>query len=224
MMKRALLTAGLLLLAALASAQTPPVTYTDDFQPYGKSKKPDGWIDGKVGDLAAKPRGYYKTSLDPLGGNKATNLVFGTTKSTGSEDDEKKGRIGWFSTDVDKTFSAAGRFEIQGRLIEMSQIGRFGLVVLSGYPQTDAYYLIGEKRDATGNVRLQAMSYGAGTPAGTTESNQFIERGKWYRFRLSVDDANNATTIRARFWLDGTPEPSSYQIEASDASPARLKR
>jgi RHS repeat-associated protein len=223
MMKRLVLTAGLMLLAALAAAQTPPVTFSEDFQSYGKSKKPDGWIDGKVGDLNAHPKGYFKTAIDPTGDKKGPNIVFGTTKSVGSEEDEKHGRIGYFSTYVDKTFAAAGRFEIQGRVIEMSATGRFGFVVLSGYPATDTYYLIGEKRNAQGNVRLQISGFGAGTPTGTTESTQSIQRGKWYRFRLSADDANNATTIRARLWLDGTPEPSTYQIEATDASTTRLK-
>src|SRR5881398_988532 len=99
MMKRLILTAGLMLLASLAAAQTPPVTYIDDFQSYGKSKKPDGWIDGKVGDLKAKPRGYYKTFIDPTQDNKGTNLVFGTLKSLGDESDEIKNiRIGDFAT------------------------------------------------------------------------------------------------------------------------------
>ena len=222
------MTATLLLLAmivttSIAQAQAP-VTFSEDFQSYGKSKKPQGWIDGKVGDLAAKPRGYYKTAFDPLGDKKGPNVVFGSHKSTGSEDDEKNGkRIGWMSTYADKAFSAAGRFELQGRLIEMKKEARIGLVVLSGYPEIDRYYLIVDRRNAQGTLTMQLTSFGAGTPAGTVDSNFVIEQGKWYRFRVVTDDVNNTTKIRARFWPDGTAEPSSYQIDATDASASRLK-
>ncbi|MGZ7078550.1 MAG: Ig-like domain-containing protein, partial [Thermoanaerobaculia bacterium] len=70
---------------------------------------------------------------------------------------------------------------------------------------------------------MQLTAWGAGTPTGKIDSALTISRAKWYRFRISVDDSNNTTSIRARFWLDGTTEPSTYQIDASDASSARLK-
>jgi RHS repeat-associated protein len=226
-MRRMLFTAGFTLLATIATnaaAQTQtPVTYSEDFQSYGKSRKPAGWLDGKVGDLNAKPRGYFKTDNDPAGDKKDANIVYGTTKSTGSDDEEKNGkRIGYFATFADKTFAAAGRFEIQGRVLALSGQGRIGFTVLSGYPEKDRYYLIGEQRNAQGVAALKLMSFGAGAPSGTLQSDILIERGKWYRFRLSADDVNNATTVRARFWLDGTTEPAAWQINATDSSATRL--
>ncbi|MEO8035204.1 MAG: Ig-like domain-containing protein, partial [Acidobacteriota bacterium] len=124
---------------------------------------------------------------------------------------------------VDKTFSAAGRFEVQGLLLELSPAGRMGLVVLSGYPDKDRYYLIGEQKNAQGAAALKLTAYGAGAPTGTLQSSVLITRGKWYRFRVSVDDVSSKTLIRARFWLDGSSEPSTWQIDAADASTARLK-
>jgi RHS repeat-associated protein len=227
-MTRMLFTASFALLASIATAavaQTQtPVTYSEDFQSYSKGRKPAGWIDGKVGDLNAKPRGDFKTDIDPLGDRKSTNIVYGTTKSTGDSGDEGHGkRIGDFATYVDKTFSAAGRFEVQGLLLELSPQGRMGLVVLSGYPDKDRYYLIGEQSNPQGAPVLALSAYGAGTPTGTVQSTVLITRGKWYRFRVSVEDANNATAIRARFWIDGTTEPLIWQIDAADAAPTRLK-
>ena len=78
---RGLLTAALIfILGAGAHAQQSTVTFVEDFQSYGKSKKPAGWIDTKVGSLNAKPRGYYKTRIDPTQDKNGTNIVYGTTK------------------------------------------------------------------------------------------------------------------------------------------------
>src|SRR5688572_768635 len=69
------------ILGASAHAQQTTVTFSEDFQSYGKSKKPAGWIDTKVGSLNVKPRGYYKTRIDPTQDKNSTSIVYGTTKS-----------------------------------------------------------------------------------------------------------------------------------------------
>ncbi|HEV8659273.1 MAG TPA: Ig-like domain-containing protein, partial [Thermoanaerobaculia bacterium] len=44
----------------------------------------------------------------------------------------------------------------------------------------------------------------------------------WYRFRVVVDAQSRETSIRARFWRDGTEEPAGDSIIATDADSKRL--
>src|SRR5712691_3130312 len=93
------------LAVASLRAQTPQeVSYADDFQSYGTQKNAPGWVDTSVGGSAAN--GLYKTWTDPLQGNKATNVVYGTKQSSGKPEGNNP-RVGTFSTYTAKSF--AGR-------------------------------------------------------------------------------------------------------------------
>ena len=63
-----------------------------------------------------------------------------------------------------------------------------------------------------GNLTMHLTSFGAGTPAGKLDSGFVLDPAKWYRFRILVDDVNNATTIRALFWAYVPAEPTGYHI------------
>ena len=206
-----------------AQAQQSTVTFSENFQSFGKSKKPDGWIDTKVGFPNIRPRGYYKTRIDPTQDNKGTNIVFGTTKSIADKVNAtgvKRG--GYFSIYEPKVFSALGRFEVTGRIIRVGATSRAGLTVLSGYPLKDSYYLIREESTGTADPTLRLSAFGAGTPTGKLDSQITLQLRKWYRFRIATDSVAGVTSIRARFWLDGTQEPTTWAIEATDSSAARL--
>ena len=219
-----------------ATAQQSTVAFSENFQSYGKSKKPAGWIDTKVGSLNAKPRGYFKTRIDPTQDKNGANIVYGTLKSTGHHDDQtdpddddantntnKPKRDGYFAIYQPKVFSASGRFEVTGRLIRVGDRTRAGLTVLSGYPEKDKYYLINEEVAKGATLpTLRLSSFGAGTPSGVIDSKVTLTPGKWYRFKLATDSVGGTTFIRARFWLEGTTEPSTFQIEATDSSASRL--
>ncbi|HKB78857.1 MAG TPA: hypothetical protein VKH35_03995, partial [Thermoanaerobaculia bacterium] len=45
---------------------------------------------------------------------------------------------------------------------------------------------------------------------------------RWIRFLIRAEDTAGATSIRARFWDDGSPEPESFMIDAIDATSSRL--
>ncbi len=222
-MRRAfgLLAVFLLLIAGVAHAQTE-VLYTDDFQSYGKNANPPGWIDNSIGKPRPQAEGLYKTRTDPTGPNNGTNLVYGTVQASGKPEGNNP-RIGTFSTLGTHDFAGKGRFEYRGRMIRTNDDTRIGLTFFSSYPETDKYYLIGLWSQPSGNLTLQLFGFGAGTFTGTVDSNLTLEPNKWYRFLVQVDDANDATKIRARFWLDGTTEPSTFVIDAVDAAPTRLK-
>ncbi len=149
---------------------------------------------------------------------------YGTKQSSGHPEGNNP-RIGTFSTLTTKTFNANGRFEYRGRFIKTSADTRIGFTFFSSYPENDKYYLLGTwSQPNSAKQTMQLFAFGAGTLTRTTDSNFAPDAGKWYRFVIQVDDANNATNIRARFWQDGTTEPTTFSIDATDAGAARLKQ
>ncbi len=205
-----------LLVAAPVAAQLPEVLYQDDFQSHGTQKNPPGWVDTSVGGSAAP--GLYKTWIDPTQHPAhGTNIVYGTKQASGKPGQTP--RIGTFSTLTTRHFSASGRFEYRGRLIRTRSDSHIGLTFLSAYPEQDRYYLIGTWGSP---LRMQLLSFGTGTFTGNTDSGFTPATNEWYRFLIRVDDAGGETTIRARFWLDGTDEPDAFSIDAVDASSQRL--
>jgi len=204
-----------------AFAQTE-VLYTDDFQSYKTPSNPPGWVDTSVGIPKPEASGLYKAWPDPLQGNQGPNVVYGTKQSSGKPEGNNP-RIGSFSTLTTKRFDAKGRFEYSGRLIRTNSDSRIGLTFLSSYPEVDKYYLIGLWSQPNGtNLTMQLFGFGAGTITGTVDSNLTIDPNKWYRFLIQVDDVSSSTRIRARFWPDGTTEPTTFSIDAIDAAETRL--
>src|SRR5947199_7655292 len=206
--------------AALSAQNEVVVSYADDFQSYGTQKNPPGWVDTSVGSSKPAAGGLYKTWPDPLQGNQGTNIVYGTKQSSGKPDGNNP-RIGTFSTYTTKTFAGKGRFEYRGRFIRTNTDTRIGFTVFSTYPETDHYYLVG-LWDAGTKLTMQIFSFGAGALTGTVDSNFTPEANKWYRFAIQSDDVNGATLLRARFWLEGNPEPTTWTIDAKDSTAQRL--
>ena len=173
-----------------------------------------------MGQPKPEAAGLYKTWPDPLQGNEGSNIAYGTKQSSGTPQGNNP-RIGTFSTLATKSFSGNGRFEYRGRLLRTTADTRIGLTFFSSYPEKDAYYLIGLWTQPSGALTMQLFGFGAGAITGTTDSKFTPEPNRWYRFLIQVDDSG-ATKIRARFWPDGTPEPSTFSIDAADAAETRL--
>jgi RHS repeat-associated protein len=236
-------------LLASATAFAQAVTYIDDFQSYGTQKKPTGWVDTPVGSTKPVSKDIFTTWPDPLQSSKGTNIVYGAKQS--SEDGEDEGN-GTFSTLTTKTFSGTTHFEYRGRMLRTNSSSHLGLTFFSAYPQKDQYYLIGlqphsgrrrssdavvqpnddggggdegdhgDDDDHDTTISMQLVANGAGTPTGTLDSKVTIATNKWYRFAIIVDPSGSAIRIRARFWLDGATEPSTWSIDAIDSSSKRL--
>src|SRR5581483_5064016 len=207
-----------LLMSVTAFAQS--TSHTEDFQSYGEHANPPGWVDTSVGSSKPDASGLYKTWGDPTQGNKAKNIVFGTKSSSGKAD--PNGRMGTFSTLTTKTFSGTGRFEYRGRFIRTNADSRIGLTFFSSYPEKDQYYLAGLMPQPNGTLTMQLLAFGAGTFTGTTDSKFTPNPNEWCWFAIQVDALPNKTDVRVRFWPDNSTEPSSWSIEASDSSAARL--
>lgn len=103
-----------------------------------------------------------------------------------------------------------------------------GVTFYSRHPKNiDQYYrLEWSVRDNQPAFRLAAHPQGV-QPLVTVTGATGIpasERDRWYRFRIEVEDNQtaNRTDIRAKVWLDGTPEPEAFQLEAEDDSDVRI--
>ncbi|MFP5246262.1 MAG: Ig-like domain-containing protein, partial [Thermoanaerobaculia bacterium] len=210
-----LLLGALFFVPRIALAQSE-VAYTEDFQSYGSPRNPAGWLDNAIGSPAPLATGLYKTWPDPTQGSRGSNIVYGTRQSSGQPDGNTP-RIGTFSTYTTQSFSGQGRFEYRGRFIRTTPDTHLGLTFFASLPETDRYYMV-----ALWNGTMQLYAQGAGTPSGTLNSNFTPEALQWHRFLIQVDDSANVTHIRARFWLDGAPEPTTWQIDAVDNNASRL--
>lgn len=72
--------------------------------------------------------------------------------------------------------------------------------------------------NANGTFSLQAMRDGT-VLAGGAVPGITLTAGKKLQIRVQVD-GTSPTTIRARAWLDGAPEPSTWTVTATDATAA----
>ncbi|HEX6178284.1 MAG TPA: Ig-like domain-containing protein, partial [Thermoanaerobaculia bacterium] len=193
------------------------MSYTDDFQSYATPSDPPGWIDNPVGTPRREADGLFKAWPDPLA---ASNIVYGTKQASGQPDGNTP-RIGSFSTLMTRDFSGRGRFEYRGRMLRTTADARIGLTFFSAYSDVDAYYLVGLWSRPSGGLSMQLHGFGAGVLSGTTDSGFVPDPNVWYRFVIQADDTGGETRIRVRFWRDGTPEPSTFAIEAVDAAATR---
>ncbi|MBW3565712.1 MAG: Ig-like domain-containing protein [Acidobacteria bacterium] len=214
----------LLLFALPLSAQTPPpeVEYADDFQSYQRNDNPPGWFDTPVGKPKPQADGLYKVRTDPTEGANASNLVYGTVQASGMPAGETP-RIGTFSTLTTHTFDGTGRFEYTGRLVRTRKDSAIGITFFSSYPEVDSYYMIGLwSRAESNDLTMQWFSPDDRLLGGSIDSGVTLEPNTWYRFYIQADALPTVTRVRARFWVDGDPEPSQWQIDGFDDASSRL--
>jgi hypothetical protein len=199
--------------ATRASAQSNAVVYNADFQSYAPQAIATGWIDTSAGGTKVHLDHLFKTWPDPLA---ASNVVYGV-KPPGGEP-----RTGRFSTYAGVTFTAHGHFEYRGRFLRTSSSGAMGVTFFAAMPDALAAYVIGLRQQALGAETMQLFAIGGGAPAGIVDSHFTPDGKQWTNFLIQADDIDGATTIRARFWPQGTPEPATFSIDAKDASSSRL--
>ncbi len=111
-------------------------------------------------------------------------------------------------------------YTYMGRMMATDAGSSFGVTFLSDYPNSDAYYRIGSHFGQ--KFRLTARpSVGSVFAGNSLETPVHPVPNTWYRFRIQLADDGSRTTIKARIWPEGIPEPSFWQIHAHDTSPTR---
>ena len=93
-----------------------------------------------------------------------------------------------------------------------------GLTFLSQFTDENVYYRL---RSDNGNAFVLSNHGTEFNIVGTTGSGFIPAKSVWYQFRIRVRDRGDQTEIRVRLWEEGTPEPSSWQIDVVDISPTR---
>ena len=53
------------------------------------------------------------------------------------------------------------------------------------------------------------------SPVGTTDSGYKPSANTWHRYKIEYDYSANPTTLKAKFWADGTSEPAAWQIDCT---------
>jgi large repetitive protein len=80
---------------------------------------------------------------------------------------------------------------------------------VSGYPGT-GYYV--ELTNSGSNVGLRKVSSGTITELANSAIGRATTTKQWVRFRIE------GSTLQAKVWTDGTPEPSEWEVQATDGS------
>jgi hypothetical protein len=177
-----------------------------------------GWVDTGANDSLVPDDSLFQV-VDRDG-----NRVFGTTSS---------------QADIHSHYLTAGSaewsaYELRGRMLITHQNGGIGVTLHSQYDASDAYYRIRRNSDAHARIRrisdrhspirrnrsngyeMAPHTHGAPIACESQQSGVVPRVNAWYRFRIEVIPETGATQLNARVWEDGTPEPTSWQLQCWD--------
>lgn len=160
----------------------------------------------------------YEAVPDPA---QPANVVFGPINPPKGPVTSEP-RSGTFATFTGRTFSGR-HLEYRGRAFVSSPDARLGFTFLSGYPAGDRYDVIALWPASDGTISMQLFAFPPRSLSGSRDSRFRPQVGRWFHFVIRTDDDGSASTIRARFWSDGSAEPTADAILAVDASPSRLR-
>lgn len=109
-----------------------------------------------------------------------------------------------------------------GRLYISDENGGIGVTFLSQYPNgIDRYYRLRRDR-TTPTFHLAPHPTGIQTVSGTIDSGINPAIDTWYCFRIEVEDTGIKTNIQVKIWPAADPEPTDFQINASDTQQNRI--
>jgi len=120
---------------------------------------------------------------------------------------------------VGPTLDGVSAYEYSGRLMVTEPSGGIGLTFFSDYPYSDTYYRLRSYNGGSFHIAPHADGHAV---SGDGDTGIAPSAGTWYSFRIQVEDTGSQTEIRAKIWAQGQSEPADWQVQAYDASPARL--
>ena len=186
---------------AASFAPAPPTLVSDDFESYEPGQNPSAWVDTRSNNSMATDDSLF--AISDVAGTRA----FGTASTASNIHSH------YLPTGTDPS----GDYEVTGRMLVTDGAGGVGITVLSDYTESDAYYRL-RRYGSTGAFELSPHGT---TITGTTRSTVVPVAGNWYRFRIEASDSGSGTSVRAKVWTDGAPEPDQWQMSATDESTSR---
>ena len=175
--------------------------FADDFGAHAPGDDPAGWLDTAPGNSLDPDDSAF--AIFDVGGD----LAFGTSST----------QINIHSHYVGPGATDLASYRYSGRMMITSATGGVGVTFYSGFPDSATYYRL--RRYGTNAFHLSPL--GTTMTGGNLDSGVVPAPGNWYRFTIEVEDTGVRTEIRARVWLDGTPEPTTWPIDAFDDGGSR---
>lgn len=100
--------------------------------------------------------------------------------------------------------------------------GGIGVTFYSDYPKSDTYYRL--RMFDGGSFHIAPHPDGQTTLTGTIDTGVIPQEDVWYKFRIEVKTRTARTTIKAKVWPKGSPQPKVWQINCEDAGDNRISR
>jgi hypothetical protein len=109
---------------------------------------------------------------------------------------------------------------LTGRMAIETTSGDVGVTAYSQYPTADTYYRLRTNVD-TASFELAGHPHSSSSCSGTIDTGVVAKAGVWYQFELVIANAGSANRIAATVWQQGSPRPSSPQVECFDSASNR---
>jgi hypothetical protein len=175
------------------------VAFAEDFDSFAVGTDPAGWIDTAANNSTSEQDNF---DVQDIGGE----LAFGTTSSL----------TNIHSHYVTAESMAWSNYTLSARGLITTTSAGWGVTVLSGYPNDEAYYRLRRYRSRP-TLYLVAL----GTDCVSPETGFTPVAGQWFRVKVQAEDDGTNTSIRAKAWPDdGTPEPLDWQAVCVDSNPS----
>ncbi|MCA8960503.1 MAG: hypothetical protein KDC38_08320 [Planctomycetes bacterium] len=174
--------------------------YFQDFESYLEGANPLGWVD-TAAQSSLEVTDLFNVQF--VGGTRAFH-----TASTETN----------IHSHYNGLLPSGSGYEYSGRLWISSGQGGVGVTFFSDYPHSHRYYRL--RRYHLNSFHITAD--GSEITGGDVDTSVVPSAHAWYRFRVRVEDVGTRTEIRARVWLDGTPEPEGWSADCFDDSPTRM--
>ncbi|MEM7130406.1 MAG: hypothetical protein AAF702_29040 [Chloroflexota bacterium] len=194
--------------ADLLLPQLGAIVLDETFETYEASQDPASWQDTAANNHFTIDDSLFKTALV------SEQKVFGTQSEQLNIHSHyvTPGALNW----TNYTYS--------GRLFITDSQGGVGVTFFSRYPEDeDSYYRLRTTKSKQ-TFHIAPHPHGERTvDQAKFDSGITPQANTWYRFYIEVEDAADRTNIRAKIWVEGTPEPNAFQMDTFDDSADRLR-
>lgn len=174
-------------------------TYSTNFSGYTADVQPSDWTARWV---TASNTWAARSKASVEGGK--------TLENTGTVDGRHL--LSWDTVDADANRANA---EVLARVRSSSTlVSQLRLIVRgSGSAASETGYFLDFPSASAADLRVSKLVSGTLTAIGTIYAYTFVANA-WYYVRFRA----NGTSLKARVWLDGEPEPSVWHIDFTDSS------